>query len=48
MSDELAKKLAEARKKMLGNRQPVKTTILVRGNIRVTTEDPGVEIKKLD
>jgi len=48
MADELAKKLAEAKEKMFGNLQPAggKTLILVKGNARVESKDPKVEVRK--
>jgi len=48
MADELAKKLAEARKKMFGTLQPSggKTIVLVRGDARVESSDPNVQVRK--
>lgn len=49
MSDELAKKLAEARKKMFGDQQPAgdKIVLLVKGDAKVESKDPKVEVKKI-
>ena len=49
MADELAKKLAEARKKMFGNQQPSggKTIVLVRGEADFTSPNKNVEIRKV-
>lgn len=46
MADELAQKLAEARKKMFGGRQPLgKVVLLVRGDAEVKSLDPQVEVR---
>ena len=49
MSDELAKKLAEAKKKMFGGMQPSggKTLIIVKGDARVESKTPNVEVRKV-
>jgi len=49
MSDELAKKLAEAKKKMFGDRQPSygKTIVLVKGDANFKSPDKNVEIRKV-
>jgi len=48
MADELAKKIAEAKEKMLGSLQPYggKTLIIVKGEARVESKDPKVEVRK--
>lgn len=48
MADELAQKIAEAKKKMFGNLQPYsgKTILLVKGDARVESSDPKVEVRK--
>ena len=48
MADELAKKLAEAKKKMFGDQQGSggKSVLLVRGESVVKTNDPKVEVRK--
>lgn len=49
MSDELAKKLADAKKKMFGNQQPSggKIILLVKGDARVESTDRRAEIRKV-
>ena len=49
MSDELAKKLAEAKKKMFGNFQPSsgKTVLLVSGDVKVESSDKKIDIRKV-
>ena len=49
MADELAKALAEATKKMFGNLQPSggKIILLVKGDARVESSDPKVEVRKI-
>ena len=49
MADELAKKLAEAKKKMFGTLQPSggKSVILVAGDVRVESSDKKIEIRKV-
>ena len=49
MSDELAKKLAEAKKKMFGNFQPYSgnVVLLVSGDVRVESSDKKIEIRKV-
>ena len=49
MSDELAKKLAEAKKKMFGNLQPHsgKTVLLVSGDVKVESADKKIDIRKV-
>ncbi len=46
--DELAKKIAEARKKMFGSVQPSggKTKVIVTGEAKVTSTDPKVVIEQ--
>jgi len=47
MADELAEKLAEAKKKMFGAQQSSgKTIILVKGDARIESKDPKVEVRK--
>ena len=48
MADELAKKLAEAKEKMFGGRQPSggKIVLLVKGDARVETSDKRIEVRK--
>lgn len=48
MADELAKKIAEAKKKMFGDLQASggKTVLLVKGDARVESSDPKVEVRK--
>ena len=47
--DELARKIAEAKKKMFGNLQPHSgnAVLLVAGEARVETTDRKVEIRKV-
>ena len=49
MADELAKKLAEARKEMFGKQQPSsrKTLVLFKGEASFTSPDKNVEIRKI-
>jgi len=49
MVDELAKALADARKKMFGNLQPSggKIVILSKGDAEVKSSDPRVEVRKV-
>jgi len=49
MDDELAKKIAEAKKKMFGDLQPSggKIVLLVKGDARVESSDPKVEVRKV-
>jgi len=49
MADELAEKLAEAKKKMFGDLQPYggKNVILVAGDARVESSDKKIEIRKV-
>lgn len=49
MADELAKKIAEAKKKMFGDLQPSsgKTVLLFKGDARVESSDPKVEVRKM-
>jgi len=48
MADELAKKIAEAKKKMFGDLQPsVKIVLLVKGDAEVKSSDPKVEVRKI-
>jgi len=47
MADELAKKLAEAKKKMFGAQQPSgKIIILVKGDSLIKSADPKVEVRQ--
>lgn len=48
--DELAKKIAEARKKMFGDQQPSGGKILLqfKGDARVEAADRKVEVRKVD
>jgi len=47
MADELAKKLAEAKKKMLGAQQPSgRIIILVKGDALIKSTDSKVEVRK--
>jgi len=47
MADEMAKKLAEAKKKMLGAQQPSgKIIILVKGDAVIKSSDPKVEVRQ--
>jgi len=49
MADELAKKLAEAKKKMLGAQKPSgKIIILVKGDSLIQSKDPKVEGRQLE
>ncbi len=48
MADELAKKIAEAKKKMFGALQPSgKIILLVKGDAVVKSSNPKVEVRKL-
>ena len=49
MDDELAKMIAEAKKKMFGDLQPSggKIVLLVKGDARVESSDPKVEVRKV-
>jgi len=49
MSDELAKKLAEAKKKMFGNHPSSggKVVVLVKGDVNFRSPDKNVEIRKV-
>ena len=49
MADELAKALAEAKKKMFGNLQPSggKTVVLVKGDANFRSPDKNIEIRKV-
>ena len=49
MSDELAKKIAEAKAKMFGNQQPSggKIIVLVKGEGRIESRDKNVEVRKV-
>ena len=46
--EEMAKKLAEAKKKMFGNQQPSSGKILLmfKGDVRVESKDPNVQVRK--
>ena len=48
--DELAKKIAEAKKKMFGNLQPSggKIVLLFKGDVRVESSNPNVEVRKVE
>ena len=47
MADEMAKKLAEAKKKMFGAQQPSgKIIILVKGDALIKCADPKVEVRQ--
>lgn len=47
MADELAEKIAEAKAKMLGAQQPSgKIIILVKGDARIESTDPKVEVRQ--
>ena len=47
MADEMAEKLAEAKKKMLGAQQPSgKIIILVKGDTLFKSADPKVEVRQ--
>jgi len=48
--NELAKKIAEAKKKMFGDLQPYggTTILLVKGNARVESSDPKIEVRKAE
>jgi len=49
MADELAEKLAEAKKKMFGAQQPSgKVIILVKGDSLIQSKDPKVEVRQLE
>ena len=49
MADELAKKLAEAKKKMFGAQQSSgKVIILVKGDSLIKSADPKVEVRQLE
>ncbi len=50
MADELAKKIAEAKAKMFGSQQPSegKIVLLFKGEARVRSSDPRVEVRKLE
>lgn len=49
MADELAEKLAEAKKKMFGAQQPAgKVIILVKGDSLIQSKDPKVEVRQLE
>ena len=50
MADELAKKLAEAKAKMFGSQPPSgsKIVLLVKGEVRVESSDPRVEVRKIE
>jgi len=49
MADELAKKIAEAKEKMLGAQQPSsKIIILVKGDSLIKSADPKVEVRQLE
>ena len=49
MADELAQKLAEAKKKMFGEQKPHggKVIVTVKGEAKVESPDKNVEIKKI-
>ncbi len=49
MADELAKRIAEAKKKMLGDQQPSggKIVLLFKGDARVECSDKRVEVRKI-
>jgi len=49
MADELANKLAEAKKKMFGNQQPSggKVVLLVKGDAKVESSDKRVQVRKV-
>ena len=49
MSDELAERIDEAKKKMLGNLQPYggKITLFSKGEVVVKSSDPRVEVRKM-
>ena len=49
MADEVAEKIAEAKKKMFGNQQSYggKIVLLVKGDARVESSDPKVEVRKV-
>jgi len=49
MADELAKKLAEAKQKMFGDRQPYggKIILFVKGDAEVKSDDPKVEVRRI-
>ena len=48
-NDELAQKIAEAKKKMFGDLQPSggKVVLLFKGEAKVETSSPNVEIRKI-
>jgi len=47
MADELAEKLAEAKKKMFGAQQPAgKVIILIKGDSLIKSADPKVEVRQ--
>ena len=48
MADELAKALAEAKKKMFGNLQPSggKVLLLATGDARIESTDPKIQVRK--
>ncbi len=49
MADELAKKIAEAKAKMLGSQQPSgKIVLLFKGEARVQSSDPKVQVRKVE
>jgi len=49
MADELAKKIAEAKEKMLGTQQPSgKIIVLVKGDSLIKSADPKVEVRQLE
>jgi len=48
MADELAEKIAEAKKKMLGDLQPLSGAVLYfSGDVRVDSPDRKVQIRKV-
>jgi len=49
MADEMAEKLAEAKKKMFGAQQPSgKIIILIKGDSLIKSADPKVEVRQLE
>ena len=48
MSDELAKKIAEAEEKMFGSQQPSggKIVLIVKGDARVESSNPNITVRK--
>jgi len=50
MADELATKIAEAKTKMFGSQQPSgsKIVLLFKGEARVQSSDPRVQVRKIE